>query len=398
MSGYQQTKMSRSKTLATMAMLSLTLMGLGSNAITPALATLATHFPNRDVSFIQTVATLSMMAGALIAGAVMGKKIRTKTLAILGSSLCLFFGVLPVWLNSYALILLVRLVFGFAMGLIAPLGNALIMIHFQGNKRAMLIGVGTFTMNIGGIAFQMLSGVLADISWNLAFGGHIFFVIAVIMSFFLPDEELKAVRNTSKKIRIEKLNARIVLLIGMLMLVFQACNLSVMMSASTLYEVRHAGGATAAAVALTAFSITGMFAGLLFGILFKYIKRAMFLLAFGCVALGAGIILVGQTAVIMGIGYGLIGIGFNWQFAAFTEWVGIATPSSTIGTGTSIILAFMNLGGFLSSFWMILMGYNLTKILLADIILCSVLAIGLFLVNPFNSNSKQSNINGTQKR
>ena len=96
MSGYQQTKMSRSKTLATMAMLSLTLMGLGSNAITPALATLATHFPNRDVSFIQTVATLSMMAGALIAGAVMGKKIRTKTLAILGSSLCLFFGVLPL--------------------------------------------------------------------------------------------------------------------------------------------------------------------------------------------------------------------------------------------------------------------------------------------------------------
>ena len=32
--------------LATMAMLSLTLMGLGSNAITPALATRAAQFPN----------------------------------------------------------------------------------------------------------------------------------------------------------------------------------------------------------------------------------------------------------------------------------------------------------------------------------------------------------------
>lgn len=396
MSSYQQTKTSGTGMLATMAMLSLTLMGLGSNAITPALATLAAQFPNQDVSFIQTVATLSMMAGSLIAGAVMGKKIKTKTLAILGSILCLIFGILPVFMNSYALILVVRLVFGFTMGLIAPLGNALIMIYFQGNKRATLIGVGTFAMNIGGIAFQMLAGVLADISWNLAFLGHIFFAIAVIMSLFLPDEELEVVRNTDKKIQPkEKLNVRTVLLIGILMMVFQACNLSVMMNASTLYEVRNAGGATVAAIALTAFSVTGMFASLLFGVLFKHIKRAMFLMAFGCVAFGAGIIFMGQTAVIMGIGYGLIGIGFNWQFAAFTEWVGIATPPSTIGIGTSIILAFMNLGGFVSSFWMILLGYNLTKILLSDVILCSVFAIGLFIANPFKGGAQQSKMNCT---
>ena len=101
------------------------------------------------------------------------------------------------------------------------------------------------------------------------------------MSLFLPDEELEVVRNTDKKIQPkEKLNVRTVLLIGILMMVFQACNLSVMMNASTLYEVRNAGGATVAAIALTAFSVTGMFAGLLFGVLFKHIKRAMFLMAF----------------------------------------------------------------------------------------------------------------------
>ena len=44
MSSYQQTKTSGTGMLATMAMLSLTLMGLGSNAITPALATLAAQF------------------------------------------------------------------------------------------------------------------------------------------------------------------------------------------------------------------------------------------------------------------------------------------------------------------------------------------------------------------
>ncbi|MCI8991239.1 MAG: hypothetical protein HFG80_00695 [Eubacterium sp.] len=85
----------------------------------------------------------------------------------------------------------------------------------------------------------------------------------------------------------------------------------------------------------------------------------------------------------MGAGYALIGVGFNWLFAAFTGWVGIATPPSTIGTGTSVILAMMNLGGFFSSFWMMLLGYSLTGILLADVILCIVLAIVLMIVNPF---------------
>lgn len=388
MSNNQQLKTNTPGILATLAMLSLTLMGLGSNAITPALATLAAHFPDNDVSFIQTVATLSMMAGSLCAGAVMGKRIKTKTVAILGSALCLIFGVLPVFIDSYVVILLIRLVFGFAMGLIAPLGNALIMMNFEGNKRANLIGLGTFAMNIGGIAFQMLAGVLADRSWNLAFFGHIFFVVALVMSFFLPKEDLKKPNAAEEKKPKEKLNARIVIMIGILMMVFQAFNLSVMMSASTIYEVRNAGGATAAAVALTVFSITGMFAGLLFGTLFKLVRRAMFLLAFGSVAVGTAVIFAGQSAVVMAIGYGFVGIGFNWQFAAFTEWVGIATPPSTIGSGTSIILAFMNLGGFLSSFWMIILGYDLTKILWADVILCAIFAIALFVVNPFKKKGE----------
>lgn len=371
-------------TAGVLAMLSLTLMGLGSNAVTPVMATLAAHFTGRNVSFIQTVATLSMVVGSLLAGAAMGKFIRTKTLAIWGSLLCLIFGILPVWIDSFEMILVIRFVFGFALGLISPLGNSLIMMHFKGKKQAALLGIGTFSMNIGGIAFQMLSGVLADISWQLSFFGHIFFAIAFIMSFFLPGEEIQKNRKQDEEKK-EKLNVKAVALIGILILVFQTVNLSVMMSASVLFEVRNAGGATVAAAALTAFSVTGMIAGLVFGPVFQKCRRSMFLLAFASVAVGAFVILTGQTALVMGAGYALIGIGFNWQFITFTAWVGIATPESTIGTGTSVLLAMMNLGGFLSSFWMILLGDNLTRILAADMILSVILAVALFAANPLKS-------------
>ncbi|MCU6763727.1 Major Facilitator Superfamily [uncultured Roseburia sp.] len=368
----------------TLAMLSLTLMGLGSNAITPALATLADHFEGRDVSFIQTIATLSMVAGSLAAGAAAGKRMKIKTLALLGSLLCLVFGILPVWIDSYGCILLVRLVFGFALGVISPLGNALIMTHFKGNKQAALIGIGTFSMNIGGIVFQMLSGVLADISWQLSFLGHSFFIVAVVMAFFLPKEELiKQEKSYVQKKAGEKINLKTVMFIGGLLCIFQIVNLSVMMSASTIYDIRGAGGAAAAAAALTAFSVTGMFAGLLFGMVFRRVKRFIFFIAFIFVALGAYIILTGSSGLIMGLGYALIGIGFNWQFAAFTGWIGISTPQSTISAGTSIVLAMMNLGGFFSSFWMMALGGNLTSILLADVVLCILLAVLLLVINPF---------------
>lgn len=378
----------------TLAMLSLTLMGLGSNAITPALATLAAHFEGKDVSFIQTVATLSMVAGSLLAGSVMGKRMKAKTLAVLGSLLCLVFGILPVCIDSFVMILLIRLVFGFAMGLIAPLGNALIMLHFTGDRQAKLIGWGTFAMNIGGIVFQMISGVLADISWQLSFLGHSFFAVALVMSFFLPKEELpekdKLCNAQGKK---EKLNWKAVGWIGIMILIFQTVNLSVMMSASAIFEVRNAGGAAVAAAALTAFSVAGMAAGMIFGEVFRKLKRFVFFLAFVCVALGAYVIFAGSAALVMGAGYALIGVGFNWQFAAFTGWVGIATPPSTIGIGTSVVLAMMNLGGFLSSFWMMFLGYDLTKILVADVVLCIVLAIVLLAVNPFGKpESKTSRV------
>lgn len=369
------------------AMLSMTLMGLGSNAVTPVMATLAAHFEGRNVSFIQTVATLSMVAGSLLAGAVMGKKIRTKTLAVWGSFLCLIFGILPVGIENFEMILVVRAVFGFALGLISPLGNALIMMHFKGKKQESLLGIGTFSMNIGGIAFQMLSGVLADISWQLSFFGHIFFVIAFVMSFFLPKEELQKIQQGEQAK--EKLNVRSVALIGVLILIFQTVNLSVMMSASTLFEVRNVGGAAVAATALTAFSVTGMFAGLIFGPIFQKCRRSMFLLAFGFVAAGAYVIFAGKTALVMGAGYALIGIGFNWQFITFTAWVGMRTPESTIGTGTSVLLAMMNLGGFLSSFWMILLGNDLMKILMADMILSMILAAVLFVASPFKTRRER---------
>ena len=75
-------------------------------------------------------------------------------------------GVAPAFLNNFTTLLLSRAVFGIGIGLLSPLGNALVLGLFEGQERANMLGLGGVVMNLGGIAFQMLVGFLAAISWR----------------------------------------------------------------------------------------------------------------------------------------------------------------------------------------------------------------------------------------
>ena len=70
-------------------------------------------------------------------------------------------------------------------------------------------------------------------------------------------------------------------------------------------------------------------------------------------------------------------------FPGMTTWIAMVNPLSKVGTGTSIAIAFMNLGGFLCSFWMIALGYNITKLIMADIIVSVVIAVIFIFASPF---------------
>jgi MFS family permease len=50
-----------------------------------------------------------------------------------------------------------------------PLGNALILSLYEGQERANMLGLSGVVMNLGGIALQLLGGILAAIRWNYAF-------------------------------------------------------------------------------------------------------------------------------------------------------------------------------------------------------------------------------------
>ena len=367
------------------AIMSLYLVSMGITVVTPAMATLAEHFAGKDVSWISTLPTLFVVLGTFLAGAVMGKKVKYKTLAIVASLLYLVGGCAPALFDNFGLLLACRGILGLGLGLMSPLGGALIIGNFSGQKQATLLGYGTLFMNAGGIILQMLGGALAEISWQMVFWGHAFCLVGLVMALFLPEPDMPAPEAAQHQPK-EKMSG-IVWVIAILFLIFNVLNYPVMMNVSVLFVLREAGGAAAAATSLSLYTVAGCVAGFIFGFIFKVAKRWCLALGYFLCALGALVIYTSGTAVLMTAGLMMIGFGFSVIMPGFFAWIGIVTPPSTVAAATSLNLALMNLGGFLCTFWLQFLtavaGESLFSAILVEIAILAITGVVFLIYSPF---------------
>lgn len=376
--------------LNTFAILCLPLISMAITVVTPAMATFAAVFPGQNITFISTLPTLFIVIGTFIAGAIMGKKIKYRTLAIVGTGVSLIGGVAPALIGSadgFAILLVCRALFGFGMGLMSPLGNALIIGLYEGQKRANLLGYSTLCMNFGGIVCQMLGGALAGVDWKMTFWGHGFIIISFIMAFFIPEPPEAATapvgeaQGPKPKLGIATYGGAVI------MILFNILNYPNMMNMSILFDQRNAGGAVAAATALSLYTVAGCIAGFIFGQIFKFAQRWCLFLGHALCALGTAIIYFGQNNIVMTSGLCLIGFGFSIIMPTVMAWVGMTTHPAAVASATALVLAAMNIAGFFSSFYVsaltAIFGESvISGLVIAMIVFAAVAVIFLFL-NPF---------------
>ena len=112
------------------------------------------------------VSTLPSLISSFImmfVGAIVGRKIKYRTVLILAMHCLLTGGMLPiVWNSTFYCILGVRAIFGLGMGFIGC-RNALVIASFPENKRSKFLGLGVFVGNSCGVLLQIIAGWLADI-------------------------------------------------------------------------------------------------------------------------------------------------------------------------------------------------------------------------------------------
>lgn len=333
------------------AIMTLYFVSMAITVVTSAMATFMEHWPDKAeyISYISTLPTLFIVIGTFLAGTIMGRKIKYRTLAIIASVIALIGGVGPAFFDSFELTLVCRAVMGFGAGLLAPLGNALIVGLYKGQKQASILGYGTLFMNAGGIVLQMLGGFLAgtgDRGWQMVFWGHALLIVAVIMSFFLPEPPKEEVVSDSGK---KESMSKKIYVIAALIFLYNLFAYPIMLNMSTLFVQRNAGGPAVAATALSLYTVAGVVAGFVFGFLFKAVKRMVITLGMALCGLGFLLVFFGSSMIVMTVGLVIVGFGFSTFFPAFMAWMGMVTPPSTVAMASSLILACMNLGGFVAS-------------------------------------------------
>ncbi len=380
--------------LGAFAILMMFPVQMGMTVITPAMATLADHWGMTvaDASYLSTLSTLVTTIVSFFLGSLIGKKLKFRTAAIIGSLLYIIGGTAPALFDSYGLTLVCRAIMGAGIGLIMPLGNALIIGHYDGDKQSKMLGYGTLAMNFGGLVFQTLGGQLAGIGWNYVFYGHLFGVVALIMAFFIKEPEVPAEQaqpQTKTKTNISKA----VIVSGILLFLFNIVNYPAMMNVSTIFLDRDIGGADLAAWALNIYTIVGCIGGLVFGTVFIKLKRFTLVLGFILSAVGAACVYTSYNFVLTSAGLGCIGFGFAMVLPALNAWIGFAMEPKSVAGGVGIAMALMNLGAFLSTYYLqgfqALTGDAVYQPLLVEIVLLIVLGLIFVFFNPFKKKSDE---------
>lgn len=375
--------------LGFLAVMSMYLISMGVTVTTPAMAIFAAQFPDNNFALISTLPTLFTTAASLACGAIVGKKIGYRPCAIVGSAVFLIGGVMPAFVDSFTMVLVGRAILGLGLGILSPLGNALVVGLYDGQKQAKYLGYGTLLMNAGGIVYQQLGGFLAGIGWHEVFYGHLFGVVGLIMAFFIPEPEAPQIDASAQAAGPKEKMSGAVWVIAVLFAIFNVLNYPVMMNLSLLFLDKGAGDAGAAANALSMYTVAGCISGFVFGSVYKIMKR--FTVAFGFLlcAIGAALVWAGPNFIVMTLGLMCIGFGFSVLMPAGFGILGMRTPPTTVAVGTSVAMALMNLGGFLSTYWLVLvdnvMGNMLYNSILVEVIVFAIIGVLFIVVNPYPS-------------
>ncbi len=352
-------KLSKLNIAAVMAIFFI-VMGIGT--ITPAIANIAAAYP--DIAFTtiilaNTLPSLFIIPSTLIAGAVAGSKIKYKTLALTGLALFIIGGMAPAFFNeSFNTVLIFRAIFGIGLGVISPLGNALIMGFYEGQERATMLGAGSFVMNLGGIVLQFLGGAFAGVSWELCFIAHFPAIISffIVLLYLKEPQAVKSKALGGKAVSKEKMPVSVWVISSIFGLTLMLIYPMLVNMSSILSEVKQIGGPTSSAVVLSMYTVGGAVSGILFGKLYEKTKRFIIPFMFVGGALGVGIIILGNSLLMVTAGVFIVGLTYLMSMPFTAMLLGMYAPPTQSAMAMSVMMAVMNAFAFISTYWIGLTG------------------------------------------
>lgn len=177
--------------------ISLFLQVAGSNLA--AIPLIVKSFPKESITSVQALFTLpsfTIMLFILFSNAFI-KWFGKRNTVIIGMITTVVGGLIPVFINNFAIIVASRLLVGAGIGLFTSLAVSLIGDCFSGDEQKTLIGIQGAMGTLGNSSMTFVSGLLLGIKWQATF--LYFLVVIPFLILFMLGYTSKMEKETTVK-------------------------------------------------------------------------------------------------------------------------------------------------------------------------------------------------------
>ena len=169
---------------AFMTVLAIFSMGQIAGSIDAAIALIGKAFnlTSSTTMYVSSVAALASVVIGLVIGFIAGKKVTYKAIVYCAGVCVLAGGLLPFFANNFAVLLVLRAVYGIGYGAMMSLQNTFAALTLSKEKQTTALGIGMFVGYGTNCVLQFVGGLLADIQWNYVFLNNLFLIIPFVIS------------------------------------------------------------------------------------------------------------------------------------------------------------------------------------------------------------------------
>lgn len=331
------------------AILTISAVQMGTNAISPILAQIQRDFSAASPSMVQFLMTFPSLFVVVVSllSARLAARFPKKYLAALGCALFSLSGVLS-WLNHGSLTLLFAFgaIMGIGIGLVVPLAPSLVADFFTGNEQKTVMGWQSGSASVGAMIMTFLGGFLAEIHWSYNYLVYLVAIPGLVLSLVMlppraPNQEAGKAATGSVGQLFKGPVVTGCLFAALVTMLFNLVptNLSMYLNQTGLGTPAQAGLGTSLLL------LGGALGGILFGKLAARFQRRVAALGFFMLAAGLLCMILASNIWMIYLGCLLGGSCISLVMPQLMM-EGITAAGPLGGMASALIMSASNLGGF----------------------------------------------------
>ncbi len=338
------------------AVLCLSLMLACVGVMGAIMGNLQEEFPDASTLTIQAFSTVPTICGmvANLLGGASAAAVGKKNLCLIGIACIFIGGFVPMFMPNLMLIIVLRGLAGFGMGLLQPLSASLIVDCFEGDTANIMMGFQSALVGAGASLFSYTIAAIMVFNWHYAYCAYLYCIAFFLLVLFgMPSfvNQLGKKDDTKQDADQPRTKLPVSAYVGLAGQALYGIGYGVMGVSMSLAAVE-VGIDTATVAAINGFGgIVSLVGGLVFGWVLKIIPlKWIGPLGLAMNVVGFAIIGMTKTATMWYVGDFVIALGFCWWMPYVNFVVNRGADVTNSALATSMGFVGNSLGNFLAAY------------------------------------------------